>query len=39
MSVAEPGWQPIDGDPTRIAYWDGTRFTAWKRWDGANWVD
>jgi len=34
-----PGWQPVDGDPTRIAYWDGTRFTAWKRWDGANWVD
>lgn len=34
-----PGWQPVDGDPTRIAYWDGNRFTAWKRWDGANWVD
>jgi hypothetical protein len=34
-----PAWQPVDGDPTRIAYWDGTRFTAWKRWDGANWVD
>jgi hypothetical protein len=34
-----PGWQAADGDPTRIAYWDGSRFTAWKRWDGANWVD
>ena len=34
-----PGWQPVDGDPTRIAYWDGIRFTAWKGWDGANWVD
>lgn len=34
-----PGWQPVNGDPTRIAYWDGTQFTAWKRWDGAGWVD
>jgi hypothetical protein len=34
-----PGWQPVAGDPTRIAYWDGTRFTAWKRWDGTDWVD
>jgi hypothetical protein len=34
-----PGWQPLDGDPTRIAYWDGIRFTSWKRWDGASWVD
>jgi hypothetical protein len=37
--AAEPGWQPIDGDPTRIAYWDGSEFTARKRWDGSNWVD
>jgi hypothetical protein len=36
---AAPGWQPIDGDPTRIAYWDGTAYTAWKRWDGSNWID
>jgi hypothetical protein len=37
--AAAPGWQSVDGDPARIAYWDGARFTAWKRWDGANWVD
>lgn len=37
--AAAPGWQPIDGDPTRIAYWDGTTFTAWKRWDGSAWID
>ncbi len=38
-AAAAPGWQPIDGDPTRIAYWDGTAYTAWKRWDGSNWID
>ncbi len=37
--VPEPGWQPVGGDPSRIAYWDGTRFTAWRRWDGSAWVD
>jgi hypothetical protein len=34
-----PGWQQVDGDPTRIAYWDGSKFTAWKRWDGSAWVE
>jgi len=37
--AAEPGWQPVNGDPTRIAYWNGSQFTAWKRWDGSSWVD
>jgi hypothetical protein len=39
-TVAQPpGWQPVEGDPTRIAYWDGSSFTAWKHWDGSSWVD
>lgn len=33
------GWQPVEGDPHRQAYWDGSRWTAQKRWDGTNWID
>ena len=35
----QPGWQPVAGDQYRQAYWDGSRWTAQKRWDGTNWID
>ena len=33
------GWRPDPLDPTRLNYWDGTRWTARKRWDGSDWLD
>jgi hypothetical protein len=38
-AAMQPGWQPVAGDPYRQAYWDGSRWTAQKRWDGTNWID
>ncbi len=32
-----PGWHPVDGDPHRLHFWDGTRWTSPVRWDGAAW--
>ncbi|MGD0083886.1 MAG: hypothetical protein ABSD78_11895 [Acidimicrobiales bacterium] len=34
-----PDWYPIDGNPYLLAYWDGSAWTARRRWDGAQWVD
>jgi hypothetical protein len=36
---APPGWHPISGDPHHVGYWDGSRWTAQRRWDGQAWVD
>ena len=37
-SVA-PGWHPLADDPTKTAYWDGTRWAAYRQWYGHQWVD
>ncbi len=34
-----PGWHPVQGDATRLAYWDGGSWTAFRQWDGHAWVD
>jgi hypothetical protein len=34
-----PGWHPVDGDPTKVAYWDGEKWAAYRQWDGLQWVD
>jgi hypothetical protein len=34
-----PGWHPLPDDPTKTAYWDGTRWAAYRQWDGHQWVD
>lgn len=39
LPTAAPGWHPLQEDPTRLAYWDGTRWAAFRRWDGRQWVD
>jgi len=39
LSRPETGWHPVDGDPTRIAYWDGTCWAAVRLWDGQQWVE
>jgi hypothetical protein len=33
------GWHPVGGDPCYVRYFDGTRWTEEKRWDGASWYD
>jgi hypothetical protein len=35
----DAGWYPIDSDPNRQRYWDGTKWTERLRWDGTAWVD
>jgi hypothetical protein len=35
----EVGWHPVEGDPNRQQYWDGTEWTSHLRWDGTAWVD
>jgi len=37
-AAAPAGWQPVDGDPLRRRYWDGTAWTSAIRWDGSAWV-
>jgi hypothetical protein len=39
LPTAAPGWHPVQGDQTRLAYWDGTQWAAYRRWDGTQWVD
>jgi len=39
LPTQETGWHPVQGDRTRIAYWDGTRWSAYRQWDGRQWVD
>jgi hypothetical protein len=34
-----PGWHPVGGDPYYLRYFDGSRWTEEKRWDGASWYD
>ena len=34
-----PGWHPVQGDRTRLAYWDGSTWAAYLHWDGRQWVD
>jgi hypothetical protein len=34
-----PGWHPVVGDQTKLAYWDGTQWAAYRQWDGQTWVD
>jgi len=33
------GWHPVPGDPAKTAYWDGARWTAFRQWDGRQWVE
>jgi hypothetical protein len=35
----ERGWHPVEGDRARIAYWDGSRWAAFRQWDGQEWVE
>ena len=39
LPAAAPGWHPVQGDQTKLAYWDGTRWAAYRQWDGQQWVD
>ena len=39
LPTAGPGWHPVQGDETKLAYWDGTAWTAYRQWDGQQWVD
>jgi hypothetical protein len=34
-----PGWHPVQGDRTRLAYWDGSNWSAYLQWDGRQWTD
>jgi hypothetical protein len=39
LPAEAPGWHPVQGDPMRLAYWDGTQWVAYRQWDGQQWVD
>jgi hypothetical protein len=39
MPMAAPGWHPIEGDRSKLRYWDGTRWTAQLEWDGQKWAE
>jgi hypothetical protein len=39
VPTQETGWHPVQGDRTRIAYWDGTKWSSYRRWDGQQWVE
>jgi hypothetical protein len=34
-----PGWYPDPADPNATSYWDGSRITSRRRWNGNAWVD
>jgi hypothetical protein len=36
---AAAGWYPDPGDPHVTRYWDGTRYTHERHWNGTAWVD
>ena len=36
-AAAPPGWYMVDRDPTRMGWWDGTRWSRPVRWDGIAW--
>jgi len=33
------GWYPVNGQPDRLGYFDGTGWTAFRHWDGQAWVE
>jgi LPXTG-motif cell wall-anchored protein len=33
------GWHASPDDPSRIGYWDGSQWTAYRQWDGRQWAD
>jgi len=33
-----PGWHRVEGDPMKAAYWDGEKWTAYRQWNGQQWV-
>jgi hypothetical protein len=39
LPTRDPGWKTDPVDATHLAYWDGTQYTAHKKWDGAQWAD
>jgi hypothetical protein len=39
LPTVAPGWHPVSGSQTKLAYWDGTGWTAYRQWDGQQWVD
>jgi len=39
LPSAAPGWHPVNGDQTKLAYWDGAQWAAYRQWDGTAWVD
>jgi hypothetical protein len=39
IQTVGPGWHPVQGDPLRMAYWDGSDWSAFRQWDGHQWVD
>jgi hypothetical protein len=38
-TAVSQGWHPVEGDPSRIAYWDGARWAAFRQWNGTQWLD
>lgn len=34
-----PGWRAMSADGLEISYWDGTRYTAHRVWDGLEWCE
>ena len=38
-SAAPPGWYPIQNNQFQQAYWNGSSWVAFKRWDGQAWLD
>jgi len=39
LPTTAPGWHPVQGDQTKLAYWDGNQWAAYRHWDGTQWVD
>jgi hypothetical protein len=35
----QAGWYAVGGDQHHLRYWDGTAWTAAKRWNGSDWSD
>lgn len=39
VTQVSAGWHRVRGDPSRLAYWDGSTWSAYRQWDGSHWVD
>ncbi len=39
LPAITPGWHPIEGDRSKLRYWDGSRWTAQLAWDGQKWAE